>query len=1285
MTDDELNELLEKLGRQADALEDLTRTMKRQSGGATTTGGHSPYNAGIDNFAKSLESSITKAIAGAGRTVGRGRAAGSQAGKTAAAAAAKKGKSPEDQSAARQAASSRATADYVRSTKIAAEDLSRSFLSLGKAFTSGTAGAESFATAAQSGGKFLLATFGKSGPWAIAAQAALSAMVVAAKQADKQHAVFEQLQEAGANSAGGLNDVNKMLGNFGLSVNEAGQMLSLLTSNTNGLLMFRGSLAEASAEMGKTFALMGESGLRKELKLLGISYEEQRQGLAKNTELQGRLGRAQSMSVQQLAASTANYLKEQTELTKLTGATRKEQEAQREKAMAQEQFRFKIESLKRSGRGDEAAALEKTNQQVAATLGDDIAAQFRSMSDGIITEQNKGLEILTGGKASQLAMRKDLTPKQMTDELVKAIRATQGGGVDQQAQYGGFEKLTGIRYGDMLDKMEKTTDLEARRAKVEKELTDLAKGNGSVKNMVEIDEANLAMKKAYQDFVQLAVGPATKALSMLAKVGGAFAKVLGFVTDVIGPPLELLGDILGGIVDVFSGILDGIKSVFSTIGDIIASPFKFVGSMLGFAEGGYTGHGGKYEPAGIVHKGEYVLNAETTKALGLNKLPGLSQDGYATGGKVGGAPGAGMDFGDISKNLLSFNDGLNKIVKNKVLFGTGPESLVGPDGILSQLGDTVKTLSDSISAASSGLFDKISKFFSDVFGDGSGGEGGGTKANATQMPSTGGNVGGTSGNYSTTGTRVDTKGMTESLYRQTEDAINQGIKYGYGSKDIKSGRIDCSGWVSNMTTGMMDAVNKEAGKDVYGKEAKQAMKGSAADITQNVAKQTGFMLQGDDVKAENLKEGMTLGMATGGGKGNGRFNEIDHIAQVIKDVETGKMMVSESTGDASKGGVKKTDLNEYLANYKKQGTKFYATDPTLMAEGAGAGFATTQGGAVTGNPQAANRGAAMGATQGGPLGSVAEKYETGGRGSGTIGWDKTGGTSYGKYQIASKTGSMDEYIKHLAQTNPDAAAQLQAAGPADTGKEGKFAQTWKQLSDTGALGDTENTFIKKKSYDPALAGIKDKGLQDMISGNKGLQEMLFSTSTQHGAAGASGIMNKIYKPGMSQEDLVNATYAERGTRFGSSTPEVQAGVQKRFGKERGDIMAMMGQPSLPGAPSNATMPVTAGMQYAGITSLFGGGASGVAGPTLPMAAATPGQTDLNGMVQGAQASNQGVMQGGIGTSIDSLISTLTSSNTGTQAGGTGSDTSQTQLLETIVSLQREQNSTLVKILQSSTA
>lgn len=64
--------------------------------------------------------------------------------------------------------------------------------------------------------------------------------------------------------------------------------------------------------------------------------------------------------------------------------------------------------------------------------------------------------------------------------------------------------------------------------------------------------------------------------------------------------------------------------------------------MLGgaFADGGYTGDGGKYEPAGVVHRGEYVMSKAATKAIGVGNLEALHQSarkGYSGGGIVGAA------------------------------------------------------------------------------------------------------------------------------------------------------------------------------------------------------------------------------------------------------------------------------------------------------------------------------------------------------------------------------------------------------------------------------------------------------------------------------------------------------------------------------------------------------------------------------------------------------------------------------------------------------------------------
>lgn len=61
-----------------------------------------------------------------------------------------------------------------------------------------------------------------------------------------------------------------------------------------------------------------------------------------------------------------------------------------------------------------------------------------------------------------------------------------------------------------------------------------------------------------------------------------------------------------------------------------------------FARGGYTGHGGKWDPAGIVHRGEWVTPQEIVRQPGalaflerFNRLGVRALPGYADGGLVG--------------------------------------------------------------------------------------------------------------------------------------------------------------------------------------------------------------------------------------------------------------------------------------------------------------------------------------------------------------------------------------------------------------------------------------------------------------------------------------------------------------------------------------------------------------------------------------------------------------------------------------------------------------------------
>lgn len=116
-------------------------------------------------------------------------------------------------------------------------------------------------------------------------------------------------------------------------------------------------------------------------------------------------------------------------------------------------------------------------------------------------------------------------------------------------------------------------------------------------------------------------------------------------------------------------------------------------SPAGYADGGFTGYGGKYEPAGIVHKGEGVLTQEEIAALGgpsgFYALRQSIKNGFADGGIALDAPkvlnfkkgqGVGKYIAEARESNSSPNVNLNPnfvIVDEREKLG---DYLFGPDG-----------------------------------------------------------------------------------------------------------------------------------------------------------------------------------------------------------------------------------------------------------------------------------------------------------------------------------------------------------------------------------------------------------------------------------------------------------------------------------------------------------------------------------------------------------------------------------------------------------------------------
>jgi hypothetical protein len=201
-----------------------------------------------------------------------------------------------------------------------------------------------------------------------------------------------------------------------------------------------------------------------------------------------------------------------------------------------------------------------------------------------------------------------------------------------------------------MSEVEKRIDAELRKAGAG--ATDQQRN--SIRALVmEIENQNAAMQ-TMQTAMDGAKGMAKDFLGGLLSdlrsgVDGAtaLANAFGRLAD------KLLDMALDSLINsLFANLMGGAG------GGLLGGLFGFSeGGPVGFASGGYTGDGGKFEPAGIVHRGEYVFSKDATRRIGPDVLERLHR-GYASGGLVGDSPAIRA----VNDNISYANDNAAPVV-----------------------------------------------------------------------------------------------------------------------------------------------------------------------------------------------------------------------------------------------------------------------------------------------------------------------------------------------------------------------------------------------------------------------------------------------------------------------------------------------------------------------------------------------------------------------------------------------------------------------------------------------
>ena len=201
------------------------------------------------------------------------------------------------------------------------------------------------------------------------------------------------------------------------------------------------------------------------------------------------------------------------------------------------------------------------------------------------------------------------------------------------------------------------------------------------------------------------------------------------------------------------------------------------------------------------------------------------------------------------------------------------------------------------------------------------------------------------------------------------------------------------------------------------------------------------------------------------------------------------------------------------------------------------------------------------------LGQLSAKYETGGRGPGTVstGSGDPGGVSYGSYQMATKMGTVAKFVN---QPNFPWRDDFQNLTPGTA----QFTAVWKRIAQeqTAAFQEAQHAFIKKTHYDLLAAKILSETGLDVNTRSHALMDAVWSTAVQHGGASpivcrACSSVSCDRSDPKYDELLIKAIYAERGKKkpdgnlayFSKSSPNVQQGVANRFRSECQDALAML--------------------------------------------------------------------------------------------------------------------------------
>lgn len=357
----------------------------------------------------------------------------------------------------------------------------------------------------------------------------------ATKQSDALFKSYQDLTRFGQGTAEGMDSVFSTMQKFSYGIGELDQMTALLRENSKSLAQFGGTVAQGTEQIANTANQFKTSGLQKEFQKMGVTVDNQNRAIAGYIRQLTNLGQNQGKTQDQLRDGAAAYLREMEGLTRLTGQTREEMEAQREQAMAVDQFAVTVSDM-----GDQGKELQKVfNMLMSVDPSGAKARAFAESVSGFMTGSKEQTQLFQASGGALFRLIEDLKrgtisagqavdqmfPKGTALEIQKSL-ARLGTGADMFGPISVAIKGNARSFAEA----EKAAD---KQTQVTGEATDAA---------VDLRQSQMRTRNAMQIMINDGVLPATRAMAKLAGTTETAAEASkGFWDKSLGKLLNWFG------------------------------------------------------------------------------------------------------------------------------------------------------------------------------------------------------------------------------------------------------------------------------------------------------------------------------------------------------------------------------------------------------------------------------------------------------------------------------------------------------------------------------------------------------------------------------------------------------------------------------------------------------------------------------------------------------------------------------------------------------------------------